>query len=1161
MRKGTAAGHASVSRAGAALLAAALLAAGAAPGAAHPERHAVRRIVSARDGAGTGAGDAADAERAARREALEAARARLAERWAPLFRHDVARRPAARARARDAGRGWRELLKAAEAAPDRRDTLRIAAFRFEFEHDGGGDATTGEGRFDLSAGDGSVFIDPPPHDRAYFEAHFRALERYWRATSSGRIEIEWTIFPPGDSAAYKLDDSADYLPEGDPASWTFESRGCGISRLVRDWIAHVDSADTAFRFSDYNSYLFIHAGPDLQGDVNGDSPGDIPSFNITFAFPDTACGIDSIYVHDGSDSMLVDNAWVVPETISQDFFVGALNGTLTHESGHQFGLPDLYDTYYFFPSVGVWDLMDSGDSQPIGIGDTDVHGLIPGGLSAWSRFFLGLETPLVVSDFLALDSLVASTLPDYAQLPPPLVEGAKAGAPARSREPAPPAGAARIKQLLIPISPREYYLIENRQSELDGDPTPVVDADSATGVVLGPARLEVVGPDTIEVANDEYDFPLPGYGALIWHVDERALNEETISVNAVNVNPYRRGLRLEEADGIPDLGNFYSIYFRGSPYDPFFEGNNDRFDRTSSPNSRSNDDTETGIAVTEISEPGILMSMRVDLAPRLPGFPIVLGDSLKSRRSLLVGPTVGANADGEATLAVVVGSDYLADGLRAAGRVFGVPLPIGSAPAWSRALPESVTIPCAVGDADGDPATPGDAVVVLGDSGTVYAFDAAGAPHAAADSLGRIAELPGAFLFPPLVVTESAAAGAPAAGAGPLAVVAVGDSGAFRVAVDAGGASVRGGRADSPPASNPIVIPESRSTIYYLTAGGRLAAYVPVPSNATGVTSRYPELAADISFLLWGDLDRDSAGNEWVGVSRAGQVTAAYFAEQTSRLPGYPVDLGAEVLTFPSLGDLDGDGRLEVLIPTEDGRVFCLEWNGARRTGWPIRLPERLDGAVIAGETPLVADIDASPGAEVVIGIRDGRIMAYGADGRALPGWPYGAGEPFQYTPAAVSLAPAAEQPPALALLVAPYDGFLYGLRIGEQAPPGSVQWGGIGRDGAHVAGIGREELNPPSARGGALLVASKSFAYPNPVSGAETVIRCRLGRDGRVGMKIYDLSGELVHEVAPIARPAGDNEFRWDLTNVASGVYLCDLSVEEGGESASTLVKIAVLR
>ncbi len=1108
--------------------------------AAHADRFVARRHPPAAPGAAGGASakSLSSPEDARRAEALAAERARLAEarkrladRWGPLFRHDVRRRPLLESAARRRSTEWRDLLKAASGPPGPLDTIRIAAFRFEFETDSAGAVTTGEGRFDLSEPGPENVIDPPPHDRAFFAAHFEALRRYWRAASSGKVHVEATLFPPGDSAAFRLRDTQDYLPEGDPASWTFESRGCGITRLVRDWIAYVDSADTAFHFGDYDSYLFIHAGPDLQGDVNADTPGDIPSFNITFAFPDTVCDVDSIFVHDGAESLLIDNAWVIPETISQDFFIGALNGTITHEFGHQLGLPDLYNTAFFFPSVGVWDLMDSGDSQGLDVGlDQEVSGLIPGGISAWTRFFLGFESPVVVEGALDVDSLLASTLPDFA--------GTE----------------TRPKSILVPITPREYYLIENRIGELDGDLLPVVDADSATGVVLGPARLEVVGPDTIEVENFEYDFPLPGYGALIWHVDERALNDETIEVNAVNANFFRRGLRLEEADGIPDLGNPNSIYFRGSPFDPFYEGNNDRLDPTSDPNSRSNDDLETGISVTEISAPGVTMSLRVDLAPRLPGFPVVLGDSLDERRSLLVGPTVGEGAGGVATLAAIVGSDFFPDSVRASGRVFGVPLPLGSAASWSRALPESVSIPCAVADVGG---AADDEVIVLGDSGGVYVFGADGAPFPGADRTGIVFDFPGRFLFAPTVGQVQGGFPTPR-----KAVGIVSDSSAYAIFLDPSFALAPFPSPRAAVASNPVFVPGQGDILWYLTQDGRLIGHNVILENV--ITTSYPELASDIAFLMWGDLDRGRSGNEWVGVTSDGQVTAAYFTGVTgipSRLPGWPVDIGTQVFTYPSLGDLDGDGQLEILIAGEDGRIHVLAWNGARRTGWPVTLPPRIDGAQIPGETPLVVDFDLRPGAEVIVGIRDGRVMAFDAGGAPIPSWPYGAGEPYLYSPVATLVAPGVGEMPAIALLTAPFDGFLYGFRLGDFTLETTIQWGALGRDGANAFGFPDSALASPPPPAGPLLASSKTFAYPNPAKGNDTVIRFRLGRPGRVAMKIFDLSGEVVREIPASDRPAGDNEYRWDLDGVASGVYLCRLEVADAQETSSTLVKIAVSR
>src|SRR6185295_615937 len=50
------------------------------------------------------------------------------------------------------------------------------------------------------------------------------------------------------------------------------------------------------------------------------------------------------------------------------------------------------------------------------------------------------------------------------------------------------------------------------------------------------------------------------------------------------------------------------------------------------------------------------------------------------------------------------------------------------------------------------------------------------------------------------------------------------------------------------------------------------------------------------------------------------------------------------VATPPSIGDLDGDGRLEVVVTALSGRVYVFGADGRLRDGWPRRL-----GADVAG--------------------------------------------------------------------------------------------------------------------------------------------------------------------------------------------------------------------
>ena len=104
--------------------------------------------------------------------------------------------------------------------------------------------------------------------------------------------------------------------------------------------------------------------------------------------------------------------------------------------------------------------------------------------------------------------------------------------------------------------------------------------------------------------------------------------------------------------------------------------------------------------------------------------------------------------------------------------------------------------------------------------------------------------------------------------------------------------------------------------------------------------------------------------------------------------PAYPVGQ-------PGVGDLDGDGRDEVVACINAGsqprRVFLVAWrrDGTRVSGWPVEIPT-LDAR--AGCSPggtLVADLDADGRSEVAQAISPSEVWLYDGEGRALPGWPF----------------------------------------------------------------------------------------------------------------------------------------------------------------------------
>jgi hypothetical protein len=133
-------------------------------------------------------------------------------------------------------------------------------------------------------------------------------------------------------------------------------------------------------------------------------------------------------------------------------------------------------------------------------------------------------------------------------------------------------------------------------------------------------------------------------------------------------------------------------------------------------------------------------------------------------------------------------------------------------------------------------------------------------------------------------------------------------------------------------------------------------------------------------------------------------------------LEGWPVQMG-DITGQPAVGDLDGDGRLEVVAG--DGRGSVAAFRGSGQELWE----RHLGGAVGAG--PTLADVDGDGRLEVVVGAADGRMHVLdGATGADRPGFPFRAYGRFS----APVLATKLDDPkrPGLQLAAVAGDGVLY---------------------------------------------------------------------------------------------------------------------------------------
>lgn len=979
-----------------------------------------------------------------------------------------------------------------------RDTLRVLALRVEFQPDNSA-ATTGDGTFDLGTSSNPFQIDPPPHNRGYFQDHLRFLRNYFLKVSRGSLQIEGEVFPRAAQQAYRLDQPMTfYNPNTTPGEINV-----GLARLLRDALEKAD-ADPDIDFSRYDSFIIFHAGVGRDIDLGLDNtPQDIPSLFITRAFLQQHLGVDGISVDDGNT--VVHNGIILPETESQEGIQLGLNGMIVSNMGSQLGWLDLFSPTTRKSGVGRFGVMDAGLFN----GD----GLLPALPSAWTRIEAGFETAATIYQAQGDQFTVASTL-----------------------------SAQQPHIYKVPINQREYFLIENRNAgTVSLDSLQFVMSSGRTELatmreVLAthfPAEAQFSDSTGVLIDIDNPDRGLPGGGILIWHIDENIIDAGRAQ-NAINADPDHRGVDLEEADGSQDIGQVFDFISGGAgseigtPLDPWYADNSaplfqadprNEFSLTSVPNSRSNTNrANSHVRLFDFSRRDTLMTFKADINFFQANFPRHIDAQRYGRVTSL--KTADLDGDGAGELLFSTDRQQLLVMDRSGRSPWnsGDTLQILSAPPQ-----ETLLAPPAVFALDDGR----QALAVLTREGSALGFTFNTATQQL-DSLFR-------FQCPAAITTFPVVENLPANRTVPVVFWGCADGNVYQVDFSTG-----------TPAFS--VFASVGEPIRYLQFANPQSGVIVTVSGAVFENEqRIGQVPADVS---------QPVGSGAVALSRDGRV----FELREGRFE-HPEDeihrfdaAAAEVMLPDAFSGLSQSHYLTA----GDNRLLHFNYNFTLRDNFPVPLyrPEQPTDLRL---TPLVGNgfFDARGEETVGIVVTDpaGMIAGYDLSGRLLPDFPLAVGDSLDTSPAMVDV----DGDGDLELAAVTRGGVVY-LWDFSSSYAAIQPWGQLYGTAQNQNRQVIFEIGPGS-QPQELLPAKSVYNWPNPNIDNYTFIRYRLNQAADVRIKIFDLAGDLVRELPGSGAALTDNEVRWDLNGVQSGVYLCRVEARGQERNEVKVIKIAVVK
>jgi len=1006
---------------------------------------------------------------------------------------------------------------------------------------------------------------PPPaqsdfyylaHDSTFYHHQMMDVQAYFDAASGGRFTFAFEVVAEVANLPHPMGWYGDHPDEGEQKVL-----------MARDAMALLDDA---VDFSRFDTVVLIHAGAGEETDILGDSPEQIYSSYLgPEAFieardeeiiPDPWLPTDDVDA--GGAAVVVDQVLILPENEFQDAvegysgYYGSL-GVYCFEVGLRLGMLSLSD----FTPAGAPDSQGIGEFGLMGYGLFVGAGYIPSHPCAFNKMLMGWLEPYDVD---------------------PDTDGVYRLFPAESA--ATDSTLARVEIGPSEYWLLEYRMqdpdgngIFSFPGDLNGDNVPnYFDADSDS---LDGTPTSWYDPATDErewLFDGEFDFFMSendartdnvkgaGSGLYVWHVDEGVIRAALLSEqNVFNADPDRKSVDLEEADGIQDLDQrLPSAWVLGADDDSFRGEDSAVFGPGTLPSTETAGGIPTGIVIDEIShvvadsahvDPGsgdivILYAESMTFRCRRTdvtgaGDPVPVADRRLQDVDLSGSHLLAADLDasGDGALEIVATAD--------SGRVYafthdlegfleGPPQPgffaVGKGPGGAAV---DWNGPAAVGDLDDD----GLPEVLLTAESGLYAFngeDGTEMVDGDGDPLSHGLALPLTGCNQPPVVVDDGVLLVSQSGSG----LRVHEWNLSETHTDE--LAGTGLRATAPPFS------------------WHTNTWLPVLDETDG--DAY--LAAVETGVLWPTALAASGGPALVGedvlVIPAADGRALSMAGGAAPMQDYEFDVWPEQAALAS-------PLSPGLAYATDGGFVLSGADGFPATGWPVQ--PRIPARAVAGSaapSPLAVEIGGSE--RHLFASRDGRLFLYDRDGRLEPGWPLAGPGETAGTPLLMDLdgSPGLELAAAGAMSrVTGYDeagapegdavSVLSVWSLPGTAGAGEIwpMWGGSARRAASAG------ATLPQPVGDALLREESHICYPAPLIGDDLHVRATANRDCLVRAYLYNLEGEEVRASQAVQAHGGPVEILLDVASAVSGVYICRLVAEDGASRETSVRPVVIAR